>query len=734
VKELLDRADHEPPSQAKHTVDEAIQLVLKTADRSNGLAVGRAAFFLARRRQSVGDLTGASGFAKQSLDVHLRFVPNSLQVAASLNLLGVLARSRGDLTGAQRFFQDSLELRRGRARPVILAQSLNNLGMVALEQRDLPQARSFFQQVVDLQSVNPRRAQPIWRALNNLGFVALGERNLPEATRQFRQALGYKADQGSEDLERAMSFIGLSRVLDANGLPRPAIQRLRKALRVIHERAAYALWTRFLLRDLARLQLENGAPGEAAKSLKQAEQVEAEIQSLPQPRSGVEGSPLSLILPQTRQLAPPDYSEAAEPELDEESGTSLPPPQVRILAPAEGSDISGNEVRLTVEVLSPRPVTHCHIWINGRPLAFDQGFSLPPNGQKQPILERGLILSKDLTPTQMPGARAVPLSAAGPSARFRDSRELQITLPLAAVDGPSVQIEVVAETAHGNRSDRQIRRLHRLHVSEQPGVLHVLAVGISGYWHVSKLNFAAADARDLAAVMQTQGGVGKPFQKADVTPLTDGEATLKNLRNALELFTSNVQPGDTLLLLLSGHGVKQGDRFYFAPVDLDLANVSGTGLPWSEVLTRLSGARRQARMVWLLADCCRAAPDLRREHVEARGADLDRGVGDSGNLVVCTAATGDQSSYESKTLAHGLFTQAWLETLRGQAPNLFYTPFGPGRVLSLSALQFLLGNSVIAHALQENVDQEVEFPLIAGSFLPNQPVFFVPVSRSVAPR
>jgi hypothetical protein len=75
-----------------------------------------------------------------------------------------------------------------------------------------------------------------------------------------------------------------------------------------------------------------------------------------------------------------------------------------------------------------------------------------------------------------------------------------------------------------------------------------------------------------------------------------------------------------------------------------------------------------------------------------------------------------------------------LETLRGQAPNLFYTPFGPGRVLSLSALQFLLGNSVIAHALQENVDQEVEFPLIAGSFLPNQPVFFVPVSRSVAPR
>ena len=36
VKELLDRAAQEPPAQAKHTVDEAIQLVLKTGDGTNG--------------------------------------------------------------------------------------------------------------------------------------------------------------------------------------------------------------------------------------------------------------------------------------------------------------------------------------------------------------------------------------------------------------------------------------------------------------------------------------------------------------------------------------------------------------------------------------------------------------------------------------------------------------------------------------------------------------------------
>src|SRR5262249_32311601 len=75
---------------------------------------------------------------------------------------------------------------------------------------------------------------------------------------------------------------------------------------------------------------------------------------------------------------------------------------------------------------------------------------------------------------------------------------------------------------------------------------------------------------------------------------------------------SKVRPGDTLILSLSGHGLKQGKDTYFAPVRFDPENAAGTGLPWAAVLAKLEAARQTARAVWVLADCCRASPGLRR--------------------------------------------------------------------------------------------------------------------------
>src|SRR5262249_36839454 len=75
------------------------------------------------------------------------------------------------------------------------------------------------------------------------------------------------------------------------------------------------------------------------------------------------------------------------------------------------------------------------------------------------------------------------------------------------------------------------------------------------------------------------------------------------------------------LLSLSGHGFKDRQTFYFAPVGLDPQKMSQTGLPWKELITLLQAARQQAKAVWVLADCCRAAPDLGRER-RATGADL----------------------------------------------------------------------------------------------------------------
>ena len=212
--------------------------------------------------------------------------------------------------------------------------------------------------------------------------------------------------------------------------------------------------------------------------------------------------------------------------------------------------------------------------------------------------------------------------------------------------------------------------------------------------------------------------------------LTDDQATLPAMRQALAWFTQDVQPGETLILILSGHGLKASEKFYFAPVNLAPANIGGTGLPWTELLQQLEAARQKARAVWVLADCCRAAPGLEREQ-QATGRDLRQGVEEGGNLLICTAAQGDRSSYESEDLKHGLFTQAWLEALRGdwlarlgpEAADLIYPAKARGRVLTLSGLQTLLEASVSQHARQAGVAQDVEFPRLEGNFSPSQPVF-----------
>src|SRR5205823_3139690 len=196
------------------------------------------------------------------------------------------------------------------------------------------------------------------------------------------------------------------------------------------------------------------------------------------------------------------------------------------------------------------------------------------------------------------------------------------------------------------------------------------------------------------------------YRGVSATVLTDAEASLGQVRQALDQLVASTRPGDTVIVALSGHGIKKADATYFAPVRFDPENAEGTGLPWPELLAKLEAARRTARAVWLLADCCRAAPGLRRELV-ATARDLKKGVDDAGNLIVCTASSGDTPSYETDGLKHGLFTQAWLEALRGEAPAFLYQETPRGKVLDLAGLQFIVNKSVIDHARAAGVRQRV---------------------------
>jgi uncharacterized caspase-like protein len=148
--------------------------------------------------------------------------------------------------------------------------------------------------------------------------------------------------------------------------------------------------------------------------------------------------------------------------------------------------------------------------------------------------------------------------------------------------------------------------------------------------------------------------------------------------------------------------------------------VEGSGLPWQEVLASMEEARKAAKAVWVLADCCRSAPGLKAP----TSRDIQGGEKQRGNLLICTASSGDAASYESEDLKHGIFTAAWLEALSGKAPIYEETP--RGRVLTLSGLQLALDMSVRKHAREAGVRQAIEFPQLVGSFSPAMPAFMPP--------
>jgi hypothetical protein len=137
-------------------------------------------------------------------------------------------------------------------------------------------------------------------------------------------------------------------------------------------------------------------------------------------------------------------------------------------------------------------------------------------------------------------------------------------------------------------------------------------------------------------------------------------------------------------------------------------------------------------MVWVLADCCRAAPDLEKGPVRrVSSEDLRRGVEVGGNLIVCTGSRGERPSFEHERLGHGLFTQVWLDLLQGKAPEHHYRPSTAwGKGITLHSLVEYLPEGMRALNSKLAVGQEAYVSADwIGAFPGSRPIFRVAPSR-----
>ena len=199
--------------------------------------------------------------------------------------------------------------------------------------------------------------------------------------------------------------------------------------------------------------------------------------------------------------------------------------------------------------------------------------------------------------------------------------------------------------------------------------LWLLAIGVSRYQQLNlNLQFADADARAVAAAFQHQAG-GPVFKTVRTMVLTNDEVTRERMLDGMGRFLGQAGPNDVVVIFVAGHAVldRASGSYYFLPFPTTAQNLVSAGLRMSDFDEMVRIVRRRARGVVVMLDTCHAGalqfawPDI--VPMEDPAARLSVG---EGFFLLAATKPGEQSQ-EQPALAHGVFTYALLDGLRGAA-------------------------------------------------------------------
>ena len=203
------------------------------------------------------------------------------------------------------------------------------------------------------------------------------------------------------------------------------------------------------------------------------------------------------------------------------------------------------------------------------------------------------------------------------------------------------------------------------------GVAHVLAVGVNQYANRAyNLKYAVADAKSFAQEVKAKLEQQKRYERVNVIPLHDADATKDNIVNALRRLAQQAQPEDAVIIYFAGHGTAQQNQFYLIPQDLGYKgrrdSLDEKGL--REILAHSISDRElqdllepiDAASFLLVIDACNSGQAL--EAVEARRGPMNaKGLAQLAyekGMYVLTAAQSFQAALEAAQLGHGFLTYA----------------------------------------------------------------------------
>ena len=220
---------------------------------------------------------------------------------------------------------------------------------------------------------------------------------------------------------------------------------------------------------------------------------------------------------------------------------------------------------------------------------------------------------------------------------------------------------------------------------------YVLAIGVNKYENSQfNLKYAIADAQRFGEEFRRQQQKLSHYQRFEIIPLTDQEATKANILLALKLLAgasgeipdnipdslkriTPAQPEDCVVVFYAGHGTAYDQRFYLIPHDLGYKG-ERTALNAAGLETILSHSISDTEFEHavenldvsnfvLVIDACNSGQALEAEE-KRRGPMNSKGLAQLAyekGMYILTAAQGYQAALESAQLGHGYLTYALVE-------------------------------------------------------------------------
>ncbi len=202
-----------------------------------------------------------------------------------------------------------------------------------------------------------------------------------------------------------------------------------------------------------------------------------------------------------------------------------------------------------------------------------------------------------------------------------------------------------------------------------PSTLHLLSVGINKYRDARlNLDYSVPDSDSISKSIK--GVSGRIFPEIKEYTLRDANATKANIVGKLGEIAAQAKSEDVVVLYFAGHGLVVGNEWLFMPYETALSNseqdYANVGLSSSTLQELL--IKSNAKRILLLIDSCQsgATTEAFREQQKFQRKFL-RDISRVAGITVIAAARKDQSSAETATLGHGLFTYELITALQGKA-------------------------------------------------------------------